>query len=397
MFNIFFSLRGILILSLGFIGMIATFRRPKWGVIIFIILFYIRDGFLNEWFPFAYTTLHLPLVFGILTGISWILYKEKLPVKIPFQLWLMVVFFFVICFSRYVNGTGIFENKIPLEFLKMCILFFLIINCIQDEKSFKQVLWAIILTSLFLTLYQYYQYKTGWRSVFVVTVYNTLNRNEFANILASMIPISFSLMRDSRKIKTKIFLIFSFLCFTSGVILTYSRSAAFAMFIAIFLVILVNKNKIRNIIIFLILGILITSRISSNYYDRLSTIKDYQKDASAMGRVATNRAAINILRAHPFLGVGAGNYNSVFLNYVPKELIGWVSPGKSIHNIFLQVASETGFIGLVIFSIFIISSFLIVIKIRRDQIVQEKFPSLRNMVTNIGIACLLYTSPSPRD
>jgi putative inorganic carbon (HCO3(-)) transporter len=104
-----------------------------------------------------------------------------------------------------------------------------------------------------------------------------------------------------------------------------------------------------------------------------------------MGRVATNKAAINMLKAHPFLGVGAGNFNDVFLYYTPPDLLQWVSEGKSIHNATLQIMSETGIMGLLVFSLLIIKSFVDVIKIKRYCQNNESLNLLNNIANGLGI------------
>ncbi len=119
-------------------------------------------------------------------------------------------------------------------------------------------------------------------------------------------------------------------------------------------------------------------------------IENYEEDASAMGRVATNQAAINMAKAHPLLGVGAGNFNNVFFNYTPDELRQFVEPGKSIHNVFLQIVSETGLIGLLLFSLILFKSFIDVMTLRRRCFRENSLNSLGYKACGLGAASFGY-------
>jgi len=387
----FLSLRGILILFLTGAGILLTFRKPKFGLMAFIVLLFLRDGFLMIWFPPIYKILHLPQTFGILTFISWFIHNREYPLRLPFQFWLMILFLLVICFSRYLGSTEPFNHinhKVTAEFFKMCILFFLIVNVIRNEKDLKEIMWILIITALILTLYHYYHYKAGWRSIFVLPNYQNLNRNEFASTLVSMTSLAYIFFRDDNRVFVKIFLGFCLFSFISGVILTYSRGGAIALGVTLFTLLLQDKQKIKPIFFLLIIGVLIGTKISDKYINRIKSIKHYEQDVSAMGRLATNYAAINMLKKHPLLGVGAGNYNDVFLDYTPENLKQWVAPGKSIHNIILQVASETGFIGLFIFNLLIMKSFIDVIKLKKTCLQHKQLESLRHIATALGTALL---------
>ena len=380
----FISLRGGLILLLTGVGTFLNLRNPRFGIIAFIILFFSRDTFLMQWFPPIYTILHLPLVFGILILISCFIHGQ---IRFSVQFWLMVSFFIVICLSRYLAGTEIFGHKVSTEFFKMSIFFFLIINTIRHEKDLNEIIWILVIINFYSTLYHYYHYKIGWgESVFRSMHTQGLDRNGFAALLVSMCPLAYLLLRKSEYTFIKIFSGFCMLSFISGIILTYSRGGALALGITLIVIALQSKQKIKVILILLILGLLIGSRISEKYIYRIKSIKSYEEDVSSMGRVATNKAAENMLKSHPLLGVGAGNFNDLFLSYTPDDLRQWVKPGKSIHNIFLQVASETGLVGLLIFSLLLIKSFINVVKLKKLGLQDKSFESLSYMATGLGIA-----------
>jgi len=64
---------------------------------------------------------------------------------------------------------------------------------------------------------------------------------------------------------------------------------------------------------------------------------------SVVERAAHWQAASNMVEAHPWFGVGMGNYQVVYPQY---RLVNWKSPLGHAHNVYLNVAAETGLLGL---------------------------------------------------
>ena len=174
-------------------------------------------------------------------------------------------------------------------------------------------------------------------------------------------------------------------------ILTDSRAGAVALAVVLVACILLDKrNRVQAVVFIAVLGLLIGYRVSDRYITRLADITKYTEDESSMGRVATNQAAINMIKAHPVFGVGAGNFNYVFLSYTPGNLQKWVRPGKSIHNVFLQITSETGLVGLLLFSLFLTKSFIDVIRIAKGRLRHESSEPLTYMAIALGVALFGY-------
>jgi O-antigen ligase len=81
--------------------------------------------------------------------------------------------------------------------------------------------------------------------------------------------------------------------------------------------------------------------------------------SAASGRMPIWRAAANIVRDHPWLGVGPGNYTVAMLDggYAEKFLYqveGRYSGAEQAHNLLIHVAAETGVFG----ALFLLALFL---------------------------------------
>lgn len=343
----FISLRGILITVLMITGFAAILIRPKVGIALILMVTLLRDGFLYIWFQPIYD-LHLPQILIYLTLIAWLLHLKEYPLRLNKDILFAGGFFLVICSTRFFAGTPIWDHPVVNENLRVVTVFFLIIQLMRTNKDIRAILWVLVGIYLFLELRAYYFYKTDYMEI-ALPNYRYVNRNSFANHLALMLPVAYMLGNNSKNKLFRGFGLFTALWCGIGVILTYSRSGFLGLAAGIAGIMLLQKRKTKLIITLVILALLILPRLSEKYTGRIETIEAYEEDASAMGRVATNYAALNMFKENPVLGVGAGNFNDVFLSHTPPEYLKWVEEGKSVHNIMLQVASETGLLGLAFF------------------------------------------------
>jgi O-antigen ligase len=67
---------------------------------------------------------------------------------------------------------------------------------------------------------------------------------------------------------------------------------------------------------------------------------------STIERLAHWVAGLRMFRAHPLLGVGAGNYDAAYQTY---KVPGWDESLTHAHNYYINVAAETGALGLLAF------------------------------------------------
>jgi len=68
-------------------------------------------------------------------------------------------------------------------------------------------------------------------------------------------------------------------------------------------------------------------------------------------RVICRRTALEMIRAHPWFGVGPGQVRKVFEQYIPADIPRPLPPGAYIHmhNVYLQYAAERGIPALLAF------------------------------------------------
>lgn len=80
------------------------------------------------------------------------------------------------------------------------------------------------------------------------------------------------------------------------------------------------------------------------------------QDTSTAERLAHWIAGLRMFVAHPIIGTGIGNYPDAYPQYF---IAIWTNPLGHAHNYYINIAAETGLIGLIAFLLFLFATFLV--------------------------------------
>jgi O-antigen ligase/Flp pilus assembly protein TadD len=287
-----------------------------------------------------------------------------------------------LCFFIAILTISLFTSNIIkislgdyLNFISYIILFFIVLNFIKSEKEFNSLIKVFFVTSFlvsFYTIIQYYGFDHYYGHLGKLT--STIGqKNWISNYLAMIFPIGFSyfLLQNSKKIKLYYFLFLSILyttlliCQSRGIWISIILTIIFA-FIIIFKYKLgsVFKNNKKWLFALLIVFLVITTIYSTeNPLNKsrltvaeraLSTFK-VAADPSINTRFLMWKVALEMFKDSPFFGLGIGTFKYHYLYYQAEYLVTNPSYVKNAgmaaeaHNEYLQLASEIGIVGLVLF------------------------------------------------
>jgi probable O-glycosylation ligase (exosortase A-associated) len=89
------------------------------------------------------------------------------------------------------------------------------------------------------------------------------------------------------------------------------------------------------------------------FYERMDTIKTYNQDASAMGRINAWTFAWNLALDRPIVGGGFNTFDpELFKQYAPNPL-----DFHDAHSIYFEMLAEHGFVGLGLFIALFVAAF----------------------------------------
>ena len=365
--GVFFSLRGVLFLAIAMYCGIRAFKRPVFGLAFFLAMLLLRDAYLRVVFPAA-VDFHFYQIFGLITLLAIFFLPAPGDAKgfnVSRVMWLLFLYVIIVNISVYSAGASLLAvkgNETSIELIKSALLSLMVLYGCRSEKDLQLLVTVIVGVVFFLFVNVYYDYRVKGMDIAASTYY-FMNRNSLGALFACTVPMAMSLSFISTIRWQKIIYWLASGGMALGTILTYSRAAFLAMVVGICILFWASKQQRLFLAVVVILSLVVVGwRVSDKFFARVETIDSYQEDASAMGRVATNYAALEMVRAHPLVGIGAGNFPNRVLEFTPNQYLGWVAEGKQIHNILLQAFAENGVFGGAIFFTLIVSVFICAIK-----------------------------------
>jgi probable O-glycosylation ligase (exosortase A-associated) len=132
---------------------------------------------------------------------------------------------------------------------------------------------------------------------------------------------------------------------TAALVMTYSRGAALGLAAVFMTIVLRSKHKAGMLVLIVLLTAPTVYLMQDSYLSRMATMQAPEEEASAMSRIEFAKAALDMWREYPLLGVGFGQQNYVALS------AGFGGDGNHVvHNTYLQVLVDSGIFA---FSIYI--------------------------------------------
>ncbi len=336
-------MRDILLAGLLLIGLPITLTRPFVGVCIFAWLALMNPHKLT-WgiagmVPWS-------LIYGATTIASIAAHREGLfqdslkrytPV-ILYVLWMAITSLFAM---HSENAWLRFEGILKVQI--MCLLTLALLTSERRVHAFL----AVIILSL-----SFYGLKGGIFTVLsggVNRVWGPVgtilgDNNQLAAAFVILLPLLYWLHSVSKSPWQKRAIAFIALMCLFSIFGSHSRGAFLGVFLmAAFL--WIKSDKKLPLLFLLPLALLVAAIFMPEaYWSRISTITEYQEDASALGRLNTWQTALNIANSR-ITGAGLEYYSrEVFAIYAPNPL-----QVHSSHNIFFQALGEHGWIGFFLF------------------------------------------------
>jgi O-antigen ligase len=134
-----------------------------------------------------------------------------------------------------------------------------------------------------------------------------------------------------------------------GIVLTFSRGTALALYLSVLLICLVRKNKTLSALLIILLVIF--------PFIMPKSIKSWAKEVNynpvrfmLNDRISVYKNTVNMIKHHPVVGVGTNTFSKNYLTYkLPEPEWARTTDSMYAHNHYLQMAGEIGLVGLAIF------------------------------------------------
>lgn len=262
------------------------------------------------------------------------------------------------------------------KWLEFLVLMLLGAQYLRTRRQIWTIIVIVCLAGISQAFYGYLQafFNLGPQSFIrdaSLRVYGTFDQpNPYAGFINMPLSIALSLTLLGRGRLTRILAGLTTLLLAIAEYLTQSRGGELAIAAALLFIVLAGMPHIRVLMrapIILLLGVLealIAGWIPLYIFNpllhflglvQISLSTPTSQDFSTAERVAHWLAGIHMFLDHPVLGVGIGNYPDAY----PKYFITiFTDPLGHAHNYYINIAAETGSIGLIIFVLFLLAVFV---------------------------------------
>jgi O-antigen ligase len=332
-------------LALG-IGVVASILHPVAAVSLLISLLIIRpwEFYHNEFLsnilkPAAILAIFSWLVYALKTRRFFIFWGAWMWFFSLFILWLIIA---GLCSGDWLAGWNYFF----IIFFPIIVVVLLVYNICSDELDLTAIkgtlvisVTGIILTALYVTS-QHPELAKFHRLFTDASLFG--NANDLAALVTIALPYAFFglLKKPEGRRRNWIIATFVLTILLYGLYRSQSRGAMLGIGLSVFgYFIFCRKLSTKQIFIMLVF-------LAASYL----TFENVIKSRSDLEDSSTSRwtyviAGMNMVRSHPFLGVGLGKYADEYEKYTPS----FDEYGKrTAHSTWVLVASETGLMGLML-------------------------------------------------
>jgi O-antigen ligase len=368
------NLTYVLAATAGLVVVLITIANTEFGLLVFVFTTYIRasDILVHDYgAPSIARALIALLVLSIV--LKWAT-SGNLP-KGWLTAGVLVLAYGVVIFSSLIYANSFTDALTAVsDYWKDGLIAILVVALVQNKQTFTKVLWALLFCGLLVGSLSVYQFLTSTFSnnywgLADSPVLNIIGETEgnrvagpigdpnfYAQILVVLVPIAINRLVFSKNIVMRILAGITAAVCTLAVFYTYSRGGLIALIAAIIALIIFRPPNIRTMVILIAIGILSLTMLPENFIDRMATVtglvsgqQDPRSEISIRGRTSEMLSAVNMFLDHPILGVGAENYPSYYQQYARKLGLDNRAEPRQPHNLYLQVAAETGILGILVF------------------------------------------------
>lgn len=236
-----------------------------------------------------------------------------------------------------------------IDLVKLVAIYFVIVNVVDSPKRLSTLCAALVLASPVAACGVINWYRLGidlsegfrarWVGVYT-------DPNHMAMNMLVVVPIAVAFIaRKQTPFWLKLGCLAGAGLSVTAMVLSHSRGGFIGLAIALAVWALREKRKMQALVVGAVMGVALLVLAPESFWKRNETVAEFEKDASALGRVYAWEVASRINMDRPILGVGAGAFKYSWFTYARPE----AHRAYVAHDVFLDVIGELGLVGFFLF------------------------------------------------
>ncbi|MGH8901863.1 MAG: O-antigen ligase family protein [Egibacteraceae bacterium] len=415
---------GVLVVALAFSPDLATMAVVALlysNAAVLAVRFHGVPGFVGAAVPFL---LLIPLANAILA--------ERRPVVLPSALpWLLGFLAVQVVSALLASDTQTAWESVTQFLFEGLALFFVVSNIVRTPQLLQRLVWVLLLVGATLGLLSTHQSLTksydqnylGFAQADTVAAQELANQvgvvlppdsrpprqggplgepNRYAQIMAALLPLGVLQLVKGRSALVRLAALSATALIAVAIAFTFSRGAAVGIALSIVAAVLLRYVRLREIAVLVITFAAFVLAVPG-YAERLQSIATVTgaltddpsrgtADGAIQGRLGEQAAAVKIFADHPLVGIGPGLYAQNYRDYAQGSGFRVHLGPRQAHNLLLDIASETGILGLACFLGAIVVTVRDLSRARRRLLTAD--PELAALVTSIALGILVYLGTS---
>lgn len=293
-----------------------------------------------------------------------------------YLIWAMLALLLTMLLSTICAFSLSSSLKELLKWLEFLVVVLLGAQYLRTRRQIWTMIVIICLAAISQAFYGYLQaFLNLGPASFVrdasLRVYGTFDQpNPYAGYINLSLAVTVALTLLGRNWRTRILAAIASLLLWEAEYLSQSRGGFIAITVAVLFIVTVGMPRLRVLMGIGAIGALcvvagyLAGLVPERFLTpvlrilglvRISFIKPSVQDYSTAERLAHWIAGVKMFLDHPFTGVGIGNYPDAYPQYYITIFTN--SLGHA-HNYYINIAAETGFLGLVTFLWFVLALFV---------------------------------------
>jgi len=387
----------VLVAYLGLLIAISILFNPFVGAILFIAAAYLHPIQFMPELRYSNITTAVAFVIFLVWAFHVLIYRD-FRLSNSRQLIYFFGFALIVTFTSALRWEE--SSFYYIDLLKVFILYFLIANLTKTQKDIWIIVVTLLVLGLLTSVLAIYQSMHGIGlqmsgGILRVTGFSS-DPNDLALSLLLLLPFAFGLLVRSRRSGVKIACLILSVIFLIVIGITFSR----AIYLGLPVLMILSAWKFigRGKRLWAVIAVVLIFSaglffIPQKVLERAKTITMTELDPSIWGRLDGYIVGGKIMAEHPIVGIGIGRWKQEYWPIAFASPLVRTKTSSVEHNIFLEVGSETGLLGLFFFILLIIWAFRDIRETRRifDEL-NEEMLAMFSQALEIGLIGFLIST-----
>lgn len=345
-------MRDVVTFTLAMVGCVWALRHPYIGILVWAWISLMNPHRLGWGFAYDFP---LGQMAALATFAGMIFSSDRLRFPVVGPSVVLIIFLIWMGFTTWAAILSDGSMEMYIKVAKIMVMALVSMAIIQSREQINLLVWSIVLSLGFFgvkggifTLMSGGSFRVwGPPGTFIE------GNNELALALIMTIPLMYYLAQQANGMRTQFDYwikrgLYAMMLLTMFSALgSHSRGALLAMLAMSTMLWWRSKNKLVLGVVLIVALPMMILFMPEEWFSRMETIRTYEEDSSAMGRIHAWTMAINIAKDR-VLGAGFTTESSlIYQMYKPDAPFILVA-----HSIYFQVLGSHGFIGLGLFLLF---------------------------------------------